>query len=154
MSQINAFSPVDSALGGTDVNRFGEMTSEEFVRVIFTELSNQDPFQPNDTGALLDQLNSIRSIESDLKLVSKLEDLVTENQLASASNLLGNYVEGLDDSNNRVEGFAISVIRENDRVMLEIDTGQRLPFDNVQSVIDVSLFQAPPPVTEETESSP
>ena len=63
-------------------------------------------------------------------------------------------MEGLDDSNNRVEGFAISVIRENDRVMLEIDTGQRLPFDNVQSVIDVSLFQAPPPVTEETDSSP
>lgn len=151
MSQINAFSPVDSALGDTGVNRFGEMTSEEFVRVIFTELANQDPFQPNDTGALLDQLNSIRSIESDLKLVSKLEDLVTENQLASASNLLGNYVEGLDANNVRVEGFAVSVVRERDQVMLEIDTGQRLPFNNVQSVIDVSLFQAP--VVEEAESS-
>lgn len=150
MSQINTINPVNSALGDTSVSRFGTMTSEDFVRVIFAELANQDPFQPNDTGALLDQLNSIRSIESDLKLIAQLETLVSENQLATASNLLGKFVNGLDENNVRVEGFAIKVVRERDKVLLEIDTGQRLPFNNVQSVIDVSLFQAPS--VEEAES--
>lgn len=151
MSQISAFNPIDSALGNSDVSRFGEMTSEDFVRVIFAELANQDPFQPNDTGALLDQLNSIRSIESDLKLINQLETLVSENQLATASNLLGKFVNGLDENNFRVEGFAVAVVRERDQVILEIDTGERLPFNNVQKVIDVDLFQIP---TVEEEESP
>ena len=42
MSQINALSSLDPALGNTDISRFGEMTSEDFVRVIFAELANQE----------------------------------------------------------------------------------------------------------------
>ncbi len=68
---------------------FQAMTTEDFVRIIFTELSHQDPFKPNDSGALLEQLNSIRSIESDLKLMERLDRLVVENQLASAGALVG-----------------------------------------------------------------
>ncbi len=59
------------------------MKTEDFIRTIFAERSNQDPFSPNDSGALLDQLNSIRSIESDIELVSGLDGLVFQNQLAA-----------------------------------------------------------------------
>ena len=47
-----------------NASRFNELASEDFIQIIFTELTNQDPLAPNDTSALLDQLNSIRSIES------------------------------------------------------------------------------------------
>lgn len=143
MTQISAFNPADAALNAGGVNRFSEMTSEDFVRIIFTELSNQDPLEPNDTGALLDQLNSIRSIESDLQVVDQLESLVLENQLASAGNLLGKFLDGLTDNAERAQGYAISVVRRNDTVYLELDTGQLLPFGSVQSVIDPSLFAQP-----------
>lgn len=143
MTQISAFNPADAALPQTGVNRFADMTSEDFVRIIFTELSNQDPLKPNDTGALLDQLNSIRSIESDLKVVDQLQSLVLENQLASAGNLLGKFVDGLTDDADRAQGYAISVLKRDDKVYLELDTGQLLPFENVQSVVDVSLFSTP-----------
>ncbi len=68
MAQIPAFSPTDAALRGDGPSRFSEMKTEDFIRIIFAELSNQDPFSPNDSGALLDQLNSVRSIESDTEL--------------------------------------------------------------------------------------
>jgi len=146
MTTINAFSPVDAALNTSGVNRFSEMTSEDFIRIIFTELSNQDPLAPNDTGALLDQLNSIRSIESDLKVVQQLESLVLENQLASAGNLLGKFIDGLTEQAERAQGYALSVIRRQDQVYLELDTGHLVPVQNINSVIDVSLFDLPDPV--------
>jgi flagellar hook assembly protein FlgD len=58
MSAINALS--GSPAPATS-SRFSEMSSEDFMKIIFTELQSQDPFKPNDSGALLEQMNSIRS---------------------------------------------------------------------------------------------
>ena len=81
------------------------LDSEEFLNIMFTELQNQDPFEPNDSSALLEQLNSIRSIESDMALTSQLESIVFQNQLAGASNLIGRYIQGHGtDGGNRVDG--------------------------------------------------
>ncbi len=102
MTQIPAFSPTDAALRADRPSRFSEMKTEDFIRIIFTELSNQDPFSPNDSGALLDQLNSIRSIESDIELVSRLDALVFQNQLGAAANLIGKFVDGLTADKQQV----------------------------------------------------
>ena len=55
MSQIN----VDSSPAAPPPlkSRFNDMSSEEFMKIIFTELQQQDPFKPNDSSALLEQLN-------------------------------------------------------------------------------------------------
>src|SRR5262245_46924444 len=106
MSQLSAINPTDAALQSSRVpSQFSSMSTEDFIKIIFTELSNQDPFQPNDSAALLQQLNSIRSIESDLKLTTQLQSLVQENQLASASNMIGKFIGGLTEDNNRVAGY-------------------------------------------------
>ncbi len=138
MSQINAFSPADSALPTGVPNQFSEMSSSDFIRIIFTELTHQDPFAPNDSSALLEQLNSIRSIESDLKLVEQFKSLVFENQFAGAAGLMGKYVTGLTESLDRVSGYVVSVLREGDDVKLELDNGWRVSLGSVESVTDPS----------------
>jgi flagellar basal-body rod modification protein FlgD len=134
MSQITAFDPVSDALPSGTANRFNEMSSEDFIRIMFTELSNQDPFQPNDSAALLEQLNSIRSIESDLTLVDKLESLVSENQLSSAANLIGKTVSGLTADNERVSGRVVSVVRQGSDVHVELESGHRLELGSVETI--------------------
>ena len=42
----------------------GALGSEEFLKIILTELTSQDPLSPNDTSALLDQISTIRSIKT------------------------------------------------------------------------------------------
>ena len=54
---------------------FGALDSDEFTKLILTELGNQDPLEPNDTKALLEQLSIIRSIESDTKLNDTLKEM-------------------------------------------------------------------------------
>ena len=129
-----------STVAGTSVNRFNEMSSEDFMQIIFTELQQQDPFEPNDSSALLDQLNSIRQIESDISMTEKLEDIVFQNQLSSAGNLLGKAVQGILPTGDSVAGTVLSVVRQGDSVSLELSSGWMLPMDNVEIIVDPSTL--------------
>ena len=124
--------------GGSDVSSsgFNDMSSEDFIKIIFTELQQQDPFEPNDSSALLEQLNSIRQIESDIEMTEQLQSIVFQNQLASAGNLIGNVVQGILPTGDRVAGTVLSVMRQGDSVSLELDTGWLLPMDNVEIIVD------------------
>ena len=125
---------VVGGVGGS--NRFNELSSEDFMQIIFTELQQQDPFEPNDSSALLEQLNSIRAIESDIELTKNLEDIVFQNQLATAGNMIGKTVEGLTATNDRVVGNVFAVVREGNDVTLQLDSGWEIPANNVQVIVD------------------
>lgn len=139
MSSITSAAGVGGGSVGAS-SGFGALDSEEFLNIMFTELQNQDPFEPNDSSALLEQLNSIRSIESDMALTSQLESIVFQNQLAGASNLIGRYIQGMAPGGNRVDGQVISVIRQGDTIGVELDTGWVIDVDQVELIVDETLF--------------
>jgi len=144
MSAISGLGGADTVVRNTP-NQFSEMSSEDFIKIIFTELANQDPFEPTDSAALLQQLSSIRSIESDMRLTQQLQALVQENQLAAAGNLIGKIVAGLTAEHERVAGWVVSVHREGSAVYLELDTGWLVPMKGVETIIDPSMLDDDPP---------
>jgi flagellar basal-body rod modification protein FlgD len=129
----------------TTPNAFGALNSEAFVKIMFTELSNQDPLKPNDSAALLQQMSSLRSIQSDIDLSKKLESLVQQNQLASAGGMIGNLVSGLSQDNIRVFGTVVSVSRTADGPVLNLDNGFRVPFNTVDEMAGPGVVQQPGP---------
>ena len=145
MTPISSSIASDASAASRVPSQFSKMTSEDFIKIIFTELSNQDPFQPNDSAALLKQLDSIRSIESDLKLTDQLQSLVSQNQLAAASGMIGKLVGGLNTENNRVAGYVVSVQKQDDKVNLELDNGWVIPITNVEKVIQPPAAQPSAP---------
>src|SRR4051812_27189619 len=99
---------------------FSALSAEQFSKIIFTELSNQDPLQPNDTNALLQQISSVRSIQSDMDLSQKLEVLVNQNEFAAAATLIGKTVSGVDENNQRVTGKVKSLSRTSSGTVLTL----------------------------------
>ena len=106
------------------------------MKIIFTELQSQDPFKPNDSSAMLQQLNSIRSIESDVALTDNLKTIVFQNQLSSAGGLIGKRIAGLNADSQRVGGVVKSVARSDNEVALVLDTGWTIPMNNVEYIDD------------------
>lgn len=118
----------------TTDNGFGQLDSDEFLEIILTELSNQDPLAPNDTQALLEQISSLRNIESQTSLQESLETLVSANSLAQAGALIGKLIEGTATNGDQVEGEVTSVrVVEGDAV-LQLDTGRRVNLDAVSLI--------------------
>jgi len=132
--------PTVDALGGiagaipTKPNGFSELTSEQFVEIMFAELANQDPLEPSDSQAMLDQLSSLRSIESDIKLGDQLEQMVDRTDFAAASGLIGQIISGITVENEQTIDVVFSVSRTDDGPILNLLGGQRVKMDDVIEV--------------------
>ncbi len=133
MSAINAFNPTSTPCTSSDA--FSSLTSGQFLQIIFTELTNQDPLEPNDSSAMIDQLSSLRAIESDTQMVESLERMVSQNELASASQLIGSLVSGITLDNRRVSDLVISVSMTQDGPVLNMFDGSRMFFSNVDEIV-------------------
>ncbi len=121
-----------------DSNSFANLSSEEFFEVLFAELKNQDPLEPTDSSKMLEQLSTIRNIESQIKLQEQIGDMVSHNQMAIAGGLIGKVIEGRDENFNMANGRVQSVRIIDDEILLEIENGQRVPMESVLNI------EAPP----------
>lgn len=134
-----AISGIDSSTAVSGSNTaFNDLSTSDFIKIITQELTSQDPFQPNDSGALLEQISSLRNVESQLSLQKTLESLVSQNSFAAASQTIGKLVAGLDDDNVERIGMVTSVRLENNQAILELDTGKRLSFTRVTEIANAA----------------
>jgi len=118
-------------------NGFADLSSGEFLKIILSELSNQDPLAPNDTAAILEQLSSIRNIESQVQMDEKLSTLVTQNAIATSANMIGKFVSGLNSLNNTVEGLVESLSVQDGEPVLNLAGGGTLKAERVTKVEDL-----------------
>lgn len=123
-------------------NGFGQLSSEEFIKVLTEELTHQDPFQPQDSGALLEQLSSLRNIESQMMLQDQIGALVLQNQMTAAGNMIGKLVVGMDDQNMSISGVVESVRVVDEKVMVGLDNGKQLAMDRIMEVDDLSQIES------------
>ncbi len=124
-----------SAFSQTSGSGVGQLSSDAFFKLIFSELTNQDPLKPNDTNALLTQIANIQSIQSDTNLVDNLGKLVGQNELTAGAGLIGSTISGLSDTSQRVSGLVDSVSKGKNGVVLNLADGTRVPMKNVDLVL-------------------
>lgn len=134
MSAIDSFGGLSSS-GSASPSAFGELSSDEFMELILTELQNQDPLEPQDTQALLEQLSSLRDIEADIRTAENFENLVEKSEFAAATNLIGSLISGISTTGQRVADLVISVSISRDGPVLNLFDGSVVPFDQVEEVV-------------------
>ncbi len=131
---------------------FSALGSDDFAKIIFAELSKQDPLQPNDTNALIQQISGIRSIQSNMDLSTQLKSLVSQNEFSSAAGLMGKLVTGLTDNAYQVSGVVKGIGRSSDGAILTLADGTQIRFSNVQTIAEAPAVNGvtppdPKPVT-------
>ncbi|MCU0715104.1 MAG: flagellar biosynthesis protein FlgD [Pirellula sp.] len=120
MSRVTGTTGATGSSGANSVNGNGlnDVDMDTFLNLMITELQNQDPLNPTDNAALLEQIGQLRSISSNDRLVSTLTSFGNTQELTTASSLIGKKVSGLDIKGDEVSGEVSSVsvkIDEKDR---------------------------------------
>ena len=131
---------------------YAALDSDQFMEIIFAELSSQDPLAPNDTQALLEQISLIRSIQSDIDLADRLEAVVKRNELTASAALVGQFVTGRDSTFVESAGFVDSVIVNGDSVLLNLSSGAQVPLDQIEEIIDPELVRIRDPEAVDDEA--
>src|SRR5258708_40188416 len=101
----NSTSTSSSASGQTQTG-FAALTSQDFLKMLITELQNQDPTQPVSNSELLQQLSQMQALQSNVELNTTLSNLSNNQQVSSGASFLGKVVSGTDANNNPVNGVA------------------------------------------------
>src|SRR5256885_7400930 len=97
-----------------------QLKSEDFIKMMVTQLQNQDPMEPAKNDQLLAQMSQIGQLQSSTQLQDSLKGLVLQNQIGSAATLIGKTLQGLDTNNNTIPGLLSSGRGQDDRVSLQL----------------------------------
>lgn len=124
-------------------NKSFDLKAQDFIKMMITQLQNQDPMEPAKNDQLLAQMSQIGQLQSATSLQESLKGLVTQNQIGAAAGLIGKTVQGLDDNDDPITGTVTSVRVEKDSVSLELDNGTKLPLTRVTTISPTSPAAAP-----------
>lgn len=110
--------------------------SQDFLKLLITQLTNQDPLEPTDNDELLRQISSIREIELSTTLTDSLRSLTDQQRFASASTLIGQYVTSLPGEDGAThQGIVVGVrFSEAGRALIQLSDGSEMPLERVQTI--------------------
>lgn len=134
MSTIQSVNAASSS-SGTQVNSSkSQLKTEDFIKMMITQLQNQDPMEPAKNQDLLAQMSQIGQLQTSTALQDSLKSMVLQNQIGSAGNLIGKMVSGADENSNPIAGIVTSVRVNKDGVFLQLDSGKELSMSSVNTI--------------------
>ena len=113
---------------------YSSLTPANFIQMMVTQLQNQDPTQPTSNEDILQQISQIGQLQSTDTLQTDLSQMVLQDSISSAGNLIGKTVQGVDSTGNTSTGIVNSVQVANGAVSLQLDTGNTMLLSNVQNI--------------------
>ena len=139
MQSVSAASLLSPSTAPKAANSFSDMGSGEFLKLLITQLTSQDPMQPMGNEELLRQISSIREIELSTTLTESLRNLTGQQNVTAASSMIGQYVTGAAGANGQVSSGLVVGVRfaAGGRPVLLLSSGVEMPLEQV------SLIQPP-----------
>ena len=152
MTRVNSIIPPTTTSASTAANSvkgkgLNDIDLTGFLKLMLTELQNQDPLNPTDNAALLRQVGELRGISSNDQLVSTLKGFSNTQELTTASSLIGRTVKGLDNAAKEVTGAVTSVsvkIDEKDRNKREVQVHVGDQIVDIKNVREIDNKAVPP----------
>jgi len=141
--------PVDASLylhnQSTDRTPSPDLGKEEFLKILMTQLQNQDPLSPMDDKEFISQMATFSSLEQMMN-ISKSVDTLVQSQLVSPviqySHMIGKDVsyqaydketgEKLDVETSRVK----AVSQQDGWAILKLENGEEVYADAILQVND------------------
>ena len=140
--EINPFDALSADNAGQNIpgRTSGTVDRESFMNLLVAQLRHQDPLEPVSQTEFISQLATFQSLESQISMKDRLEDLVAlqESQLAlaglsQAALLVGKHVTWIDAEGKPGEGTIETVTVENGVMMVNTENG-KIPVAALTSI--------------------
>ena len=111
-----------SALGGLDGNAF--------LKLMIAQLKYQNPFQPMDPSAMMQQTSSLTSVQTLQSLSALQKEILGMQEAATATGFIGKQVTATDASGGTLTGIVSNVTFTATGPLLKV-AGTDVPIANV-----------------------
>ncbi len=120
---------------------FGDLGTELFLKLLVAQLQNQNPMEPMDGAALLQQTSQLANVEALNELSDLQAHIVGLGQFGAAAGMIGQTVTASDPIFGDIEGVVTGVRATATGPMLQIG-GFEFSFDQVMGVAVQGQAQA------------
>lgn len=114
---------------------------DDFLKIMITELQNQDPLNPLENDELIAQISQIRSVGATEKLTDTLDSVLLGQNISSATNLIGAEIDAISDDNEKVTGVVEKVSVANGQPKLHLDLNPRGALSDEAGSIEEGDYQ-------------
>lgn len=141
MSRVTSNSVVSDSTPTKRVNNIDELSGDDFLQLMITELQQQDPLNPMENKDLVQQINSIRELSATTELTSTLQAVQTGQNISTASALIGKTVKALDDDakevNGKVDSVSVTVDPKDDNKReIRVQVGDKqIKLNNIREIV-------------------
>ena len=115
------------------VSSYTSLSRQDFMNIMISEMSHQDPMNPVENQDFLNQLAQLESLQAMAELTQGIEALLRLQHIGSASALIGRQVAGSDSSGNPVSGTVEKVVMRSGQAAIVVD-GTELPLERITEV--------------------
>lgn len=124
----------DELLATSSLNKEG-LGKEDFLKLLVTQLQNQDPLEPMDNKDLVLQLSTFSTLEQTQNLNENFSAFLGISNMSTAGSMIGKEVSFYDAENEMqlTSGTVEKVIVDSNQVALEVD-GKQVPLSFITSI--------------------
>ncbi len=106
---------------------------DDFMTLLLAQLKNQDPLKPMEDKEFIAQLAQLNSVTQLTEMNKNIKELMTSQNMAQGSALIGQTVTGLSSDGGSITGVASGLKMVGGKVMVEV-SGQSIALDMISSI--------------------
>jgi flagellar basal-body rod modification protein FlgD len=111
------------------------LSQQDFIKILMTQLQNQDPTKPQDSSSMINQMGQINSIQSMMSMQQSLTDFRMDQKITLGQSLINKTVKVADPDLGTATGKVTEVGISGKDILLKINN-QSWNLDTLQSVLD------------------
>ena len=125
-----------------------QLGKDDFLKLLVTQLQDQDPTQPTDSSQFMAQLAQFSSLEQMTNVSQTLDGMASSQSVTQGVDLLGKYLTYTRADGSTGNGVASSISVAGGNVVLKVGD------ENVQAGQITDVSASPPATTSTTTTSP
>lgn len=107
---------------------------DAFLKILVTQLANQDPLEPLDQSEFISQMAQFAGVEQISNIGERIEDLSQLIRFSAASLVDAKVTYADKETGEQKEGTVSSVVFESDAIKLKLIDGTEIPMERLISV--------------------
>jgi len=105
LQPVNNSTSKNSSSSSSSGNAINDIDMNTFLKLMITELQQQDPLNPMDNKDMLNQIAQIRAVGASDQLTKTLNSVLLGQNITSATNLMGADISALTDDGQSITGI-------------------------------------------------
>lgn len=112
----------------------GGVSKTDFLKLLTTQLTNQDPLNPTEDIDFTAQLAQLQALDEQMTMTKTMKSLRADTQMQAGTNMIGKYISGKDTAGASASGLVTRIVQNSDGVYCELANKQKVSVESVTNV--------------------